>query len=148
MRISPRRLAVAALSALATATVFATPAGAGGHGDGISVSPYGTISDDGAVTLHGTYRCSAASPHGVQIQAAVAQDSTRVGFGGEEAVCDGRQHKWSATVGPAWGRVLHEGPAGAEVRLQSATLGSSPFSVRVSYLAESHGDIVLRHKHH
>ncbi|MCB5182249.1 DUF6299 family protein [Streptomyces antimicrobicus] len=145
MRISPSRLTAATLSALATAAVFATPAGAGAFGNEISVSPYGTISDAGAVTLHGTYRCTPGSPHGVQIQAAVLQDSTRVGFGGEEAVCDGEQHKWSATGSLEWTRV-HEGPAGAEVRLQSAALGSG-FTVRVTYLAESHRDVVLKKSH-
>ncbi|MFJ3926064.1 DUF6299 family protein [Streptomyces sp. NPDC090022] len=148
MRISPRRLMVTALSALAAATVFSSPAGAGAFGNEIAVLPYGHISDEGTVTLYGTYRCDPVSPHGVQIQATLAQDGTRLGFGGEEAVCDGNQRKWSATGSLKWAQGIQPGPAGAEVRLQRATLGSSPFNVRVSYLAEQHRNIVLKPVHH
>lgn len=58
MRVSTRRLAVTVLSALAAATVFTTPAGARAQGDEISVQKSGHISDDGHVTLFGTYTCS------------------------------------------------------------------------------------------
>ncbi|RSS80195.1 hypothetical protein EF918_14530 [Streptomyces sp. WAC06614] len=81
----------------------------------------------------------------MQIQAAVHQDSTRLAFGGQEAVCDGEPHKWSATGSLKWTRV-HEGPAVAEVRLQSASLGSG-FSVRVSYLATAEREVFLKTQH-
>ncbi|MFF5446878.1 DUF6299 family protein [Streptomyces sp. NPDC012888] len=142
MRISPRRVAVAALSTLAAMSAFTTPAGAGAFGDEISVLPYGHISEN-SVTLYGTYRCDPASPRGVQIQATVVQDGTRLAFGGEEAVCDGEQHKWSATGTLRMTPDVHPGGAGAEVRLQHASVGSSPFSVHVSHLAEQHRDIEL-----
>ncbi|MFF4297778.1 DUF6299 family protein [Streptomyces vinaceus] len=145
MRVSTRRLTVTALSVLAAATAFTAPADARPHENSISVQEVGHISEDGHVTLYGTYACAPSSPRGVQIQLTLAQDSTRLGFGGEEAVCDGREHDWSASASPEMVD-LHPGAAGAEARLQAASLHSG-FGVRVSYLAQAERDVVLEEKH-
>ncbi|MEV0412655.1 DUF6299 family protein [Streptomyces sp. NPDC050448] len=145
MRVSTRRMAVTALSALAAATVLTTPAGARAQGDEISVQKFGHISGDGQVTLFGTYTCAPSSPRGVQIQVTLVQDGTRLGFGGEEAVCDGGQHDWSATTSLRLTPDVHPGPAGAEARLQSANLHSG-MTLRVSYLAQAERDVVLERK--
>ncbi|WP_053786987.1 DUF6299 family protein [Streptomyces sp. XY332] len=146
MRVSTRRLAVTALSALAAASVFTTPAGARSHGDEISVQEFGHLSHGGRVTLFGTYTCRPSSPRGVQIQVTLVQDGTRLGFGGEEAVCDGYEHDWSASA-PLDLVHLHPGAAGAEARLQSASLHSG-FTLRVSHLAKTEREIRLEEKHH
>ncbi|MFF1495598.1 DUF6299 family protein [Streptomyces sp. NPDC058304] len=150
MRASTRRLAVTVLSALAAATVFTTPAGARAKGDEISVQKFGHISDDGHVTLFGTYTCRPSSPRGVQIQVTLTQDTdaqgtTRLGFGGEEAVCDGQEHDWSASA-PLDLVHLQPGAASAEAKLQSASLHSG-FALRVSYLAKTEREIRLEEKH-
>ncbi|MFI6148949.1 DUF6299 family protein [Streptomyces sp. NPDC051109] len=144
MRVSTRRVAVTALSALAAATALTAPADARSHGNEISVQEVGHISEDGRVTLFGTYRCEPSSPRGVQIQVTLAQDSTRLGFGGEEAACDGQQHDWSASTSLKLVTV-HPGAAAAEAKLQSASLHSG-FSVRVSYLAQAERDVWLEEK--
>ncbi|MFK0234300.1 DUF6299 family protein [Streptomyces vinaceus] len=144
MRVSTRRLTVTALSALAAATAFTAPADARSHENSISVQEVGHISEDGHVTLYGTYACAPSSPRGVQIQLTLAQESTRLGFGGEEAVCDGREHDWSASASLELVNV-HPGAAGAQARLQAASLHSG-FGVRVSYLAQAERDIVLEQK--
>lgn len=146
MRVSTRRLAVTALSALAAASVFTTPADARAHGDTISVQEFGHISDDGHVTLFGTYACAPSSPRGVQIEVALVQDGTRLAFGGDEAVCDGAEHDWSATSSLRLTPGVHPGPAGAEARLQAANLHSG-MTLRVSYLAQAERNVVLEHAH-
>ncbi|MER5929580.1 DUF6299 family protein [Streptomyces sp. NPDC002054] len=147
MRISTPRLALAAVSVLAATSAFAAPASAGAFGNDISVQPYGHISKDGNVTLFGTYRCTAPSPSGaVQISATLVQDGTRLGFGGEEAICDGEQRKWSATGSLRMTPDVHPGGAGAEVRLQSAR-PSGGLVPHVSYVAEDRRDIELVERH-
>ncbi|MEU9179698.1 DUF6299 family protein [Streptomyces sp. NPDC048550] len=146
MRVSTRRLAVTVLSALAAATVFTTPAGARSHGDEISVQKFGHISDDGHVTLFGTYKCRPSSPRGVQIQVTLVQDGTRLGFGGGEAVCDGAKHDWSAGTSLRLTPDVHPGAAGVEARLQSASLHSQ-MTLRVSYLAQTERDVQLEARH-
>ncbi|MEV8532808.1 DUF6299 family protein [Streptomyces sp. NPDC051211] len=143
MRITTPRLALAAVSAVAAAAAFTAPASAGAFGNEISVQPYGHISENGTVTLSGTYRCTTPSPSGaVQISATIVQDGTRLGFGGEEAVCDGEQRKWSATGSLRMTPNIHPGGAGAEVRLQSVR-PSGGLIPHVSYVAEEHRDVEL-----
>ncbi|MFK0045002.1 DUF6299 family protein [Streptomyces sp. NPDC090741] len=144
MRVSTRRLAVTVLSALAAATAFTAPADAHSHDNQISVQEVGHLSEDGHVTLFGTYRCEPSSPRGVQIQVTLTQDSTRLGFGGEEAVCDGQEHDWSASASLELVD-LHPGAAGAEARLQAASLHSG-FKLSVAHLAETGRDIWLEEK--
>ncbi|MFD7839942.1 DUF6299 family protein [Streptomyces sp. NPDC059761] len=145
MRVSTRRLAVTVLSALAAATAFTAPADAHSHDNQISVQEVGHISEDGHVTLFGTYRCEPSSPRGVQIQVTLTQDSTRLGFGGEEAVCDGVEHDWSASASLELVN-LHPGAAGAEAKLQAASLHSG-FKLSVAYLAQTERDVYLEEKH-
>ncbi|MFJ3171577.1 DUF6299 family protein [Streptomyces roseus] len=147
MRVPTRRLAVTALSALAAGTAFTAPADARSHENSISVQEVGHLSGGGRVTLYGTYVCTPSSPRGVQIQVTLTQDSTRLGFGGQEADCDGREHDWSASadVNPALVN-LHPGAAGAQAALQSASLHSG-FKVSVSYLARAEQDVRLEQRH-
>ncbi|MFE2140956.1 DUF6299 family protein [Streptomyces sp. NPDC059456] len=146
MRVSTRRAAVTVLSALAVAGVFTAPADARSHGGEISVQEFGHLSADGHVTLFGTYSCAPSSPRGVQIQVTLVQDGSRLGFGGEEAVCDGGQHDWSASASLRMTPGVHAGAAAAQARLQSANLGTA-MTLRVSYLAEAERDIVLEEKY-
>ncbi|MFF4103422.1 DUF6299 family protein [Streptomyces sp. NPDC001903] len=145
MRVPTRRLAVAALSALAAATAFTAPADARSHENAISVQEVGHISDGGRVTLYGTYVCEPSSPRGVQIQVTLAQDSTRLGFGGQQAECDGREHDWSASASLELVN-LHPGAAAAEAGLQAASLHSG-FTLRVAYLAQTERDVHLEEQH-
>ncbi|MFF4852628.1 DUF6299 family protein [Streptomyces sp. NPDC001194] len=152
MRVSTRRLAVTVLSALAAATALTAPADARSHQNAISVQEVGHISEGGHVTLYGTYACAPSSPRGVQIQVTLTQDAgdrgtTRLGFGGQEAECDGQPHDWSASadVNPSLVN-LHPGAAGAQARLQTASLHSG-FKLSVSYLAQAEQDVVLEEKH-
>ncbi|WP_327283835.1 MULTISPECIES: DUF6299 family protein [unclassified Streptomyces] len=146
MRVSTRRVAVTVLSALAAASVFTTPADARSQGDEISVQEFGHISEDGRVTLFGTYSCTPSSPRGVHIQVTLAQDGTQLGFGGEEAVCDGAEHAWSTSTSLRMTPDVHPGPATAQARLQSSSLHSG-MTLRVSYLAQAERNIVLEEKH-
>ncbi|MFD9724955.1 DUF6299 family protein [Streptomyces sp. NPDC059072] len=97
MRISGRRMALAALSALASTAVFTAPAGATVFNQGISVRPDVHIAGDGTITLSGTYHCEQASPLGaMQIKAAVLQDGHQLSIGGAQVVCDGTERVWEA----------------------------------------------------
>ncbi|MGP3686667.1 DUF6299 family protein [Streptomyces sp. IBSNAI002] len=112
-------MALAALSALAATAVFTAPAEATSFDQGISVQPYGHISEDGTVTLSGTYHCTSPSPVGakLQIAASVIQHGTRLAFGGGEATCDGQEHAWQATGSLRYTPGIKAGPARAEARL-------------------------------
>ncbi|WP_329384385.1 DUF6299 family protein [Streptomyces sp. NBC_01351] len=132
MRIHGSRLALAALSALAATAVFTTQAGATSFDQGISVQPYGHISEGDTITLSGTYHCEAPSLVGtsLQIAAAVVQGNTRLAFGGGEAQCDGAEHEWHATGTLRFTPDVHPGEALAEVRLNEITLsGLMPKSI-------------------
>ncbi|MCX5013444.1 DUF6299 family protein [Streptomyces sp. NBC_00555] len=119
MGIHGTRMALAALSTLAATAVFTAPAGATSFDQGISVQPYGHISEDGKVTLSGKYHCTNPSPMGakLQIAAAVVQGGTRLAFGGGEAECDGQEHEWEATGSLKFTPAVHPGPALAEAQL-------------------------------
>lgn len=144
MGIHVNRMALAALSALAAAAVFTTPADATSFDQGISVQSYGHISEDGKVTLFGTYHCTAPSPMGakLQIAAAVIQDGTRLAFGGGEAQCDGEEHAWQATGSLAFTPAVHPGPALAEAQLNEIHFsGLMPRSIET--VAEDRREIRL-----
>ncbi|MGR4883320.1 DUF6299 family protein [Streptomyces sp. LARHCF249] len=148
MGIHGTRIALAALSALAATAVFTAPAGATSFDQGISVQPYGHISEDGKVTLSGTYHCSSPSPVGakLQIAAAVVQDGTRVAFGGGEARCDGREHEWEATGTLQFTPAVHPGPALAEAQLNEIHFsGLMPRSIET--VAEDRQEIRLTVRH-
>ncbi|MFG2293786.1 DUF6299 family protein [Streptomyces sp. NPDC048603] len=139
------RLVLAVACAATAAAVAAAPANSADFGNEISVYEQGRIVEGDSVTLFGTYRCVTPSPSGaVQIQATVIQDGSRLAFGGDEAVCDGEQRKWSATGTLRMTPGVHSGAAGAEVRLQSARLASGVFPpVAVSHLAADQKDVEL-----
>ncbi|MFG2985246.1 DUF6299 family protein [Streptomyces sp. NPDC048258] len=148
MRTIGRRLALTAFSALTAATVFTGSAQATVFDQGISVHPYGHISEDGTVILSGTYHCEAASPKGakLQIAAAVIQDGTRLAFGGGEAHCDGQEHEWQATGSLKYTPKVHPGPALAEAQLNEIHFsGLLPRSVDT--VAEDRQEIELTTHH-
>lgn len=64
MVMSGRRMALATFSALAAVSVFTAPANATVFNQEISVQPYAHITEDGSVTLSGTYLCEGSSPRG------------------------------------------------------------------------------------
>ncbi|MEV7521630.1 DUF6299 family protein [Streptomyces sp. NPDC091371] len=129
--MSGRRMALAALSALAATAVFTTPAGATVFDQGISVHHDAHIAADGAVTLSGTYHCEQVSPMGaMQIRATVVQEPGRqLTIGGGQAVCDGAEHRWEAQV-PGFLAGVHPGRATVTAALQEVRLqGLMPRSV-------------------
>ncbi|MCY0945854.1 DUF6299 family protein [Streptomyces antarcticus] len=144
MRVSRPRLALAALSALAAATVLTATASAAHGGNEISVQEDARIGGDGTVTLSGTYRCAPPSPVGtVQIAAAVLQEGTRLGFGGGEADCDGEVHRWEATGTLRLTPDVHPGAAAAEVRLQEIRRSGGLLPTSLRTVAEDRRDIEL-----
>ncbi|MFD3720677.1 DUF6299 family protein [Streptomyces sp. NPDC058674] len=145
MSVSGLRLALSALSALAAVTAFTAPASAAPHGNEISVQRDARIVEHGTVTLSGTYRCSAPSPVGtVQIAATLVQGHTRLGFGGEEAVCDGREHAWEATGSLRMTPDVQAGPAEARVRLQEIGRSGGLLPTSLRTVAEDRRGIELR----
>ncbi len=144
MRVSGPHLALAALSALAAATVLTASASAAHNGDEISVQRDAQIGEHGTVTLSGTYRCAPPSPMGtVQIAATLVQEGTKLGFGGGEADCDGQVHRWQATGTLRLTPDVHPGRAGAEVRLQEIGRSGGLLPTRLSTVAEDRRDIEL-----
>ncbi|MFJ4780767.1 DUF6299 family protein [Streptomyces sp. NPDC088762] len=132
MRIHATRMALAALSAVAGAAVFTAPATATSFDQGISVQPYAHISEDGTITLSGTYHCTVPSPMGatLQISAGVYQDGTRIGLGGGQAQCDGAEHEWRASGSLRLTPNVHPGPALAEAQLNEVQFsGLMPRSI-------------------
>lgn len=132
MRIHGSHLALTALSALAATAVFTTQASATVFDQGISVQPYGHISEDARITLSGTYHCETASPVGTspQIAVTVVQGGTRLTFGGGEARCDGAEHAWTASGSLRFTPDIHPGTAQADARLNEVTFsGLMPRSV-------------------
>ncbi|MFJ6797745.1 DUF6299 family protein [Streptomyces sp. NPDC091268] len=130
MRTPARRMALAALSALAATAAFAPPAGATVFEHGISVHEDAYVQEDGGVILSGTYHCEQASPMGaMQIKATVDQGDGRLSIGAEEVVCDGTERRWVAHAPGAFSHV-HPGRATVTAELQEIRLsGLMPTSV-------------------
>ncbi|MFI8518252.1 DUF6299 family protein [Streptomyces sp. NPDC085481] len=82
-------VAAGALLALTATTAHAGPA------DGLAVDPYGTVAEDGTVSLSGSYRCADDSAGPVFVSATLVQDDRSAGIGGTRAVCDGLVHEWT-----------------------------------------------------
>ncbi|MFD0270540.1 DUF6299 family protein [Streptomyces sp. NPDC127106] len=119
MRTSGSRIALAAFSALAAATVFTAPAEATVFNQAISVRSEAHIGEDGTITLSGSYRCEQPSPKGtIQVKATLVQDDVHLGLGAGEAVCDGRDHDWQAHAPLGYTPQVHAGPAEATAELQ------------------------------
>ncbi|WP_327168235.1 DUF6299 family protein [Streptomyces subrutilus] len=147
MALSGPRLALAALSALTAATALTAPATAAPQGNAISVQRHADFGGDGTVTLSGTYRCDGTSPvRTVQISAVLVQDRVRLGFGGGEALCDGREHPWRATGSLRMTPGVHRGPAGAEVRLQEIGRSGGLLPTSLRTVAEDRRAVEL-HRH-
>lgn len=141
MGMPGRRMALAALPALAATAVFTAPATATPFDSAISVQPYAHIGDDGTITLSGTYRCNDPSPVGaIQITASVIQDGVHLTTGAGDAVCDGAEHEWESRAKLRHTPGIHPGRARAEARLQEIRLsGLMPQSLHT--LAEDHRDV-------
>ncbi|GAA3269959.1 hypothetical protein Slala03_35350 [Streptomyces lavendulae subsp. lavendulae] len=143
MRTPARRMAFSAFSALAATALFAAPAAATVYQQAVVVSADAEIARDGAITLHGAYRCETPSPGGAtQIRVTVAQkDSGRLSIG-TGAVCDGAAHEWKVRA-PQYGAGLHAGRAVATVELQEVHLhGLMPRAVDT--VAADSRDIEIR----
>ncbi|MFE0580363.1 DUF6299 family protein [Streptomyces sp. NPDC058874] len=143
MRISPRRMALAAFSALAATTLFCAPAGATVFSQGISVHHDAYVAGDGTVTLSGSYHCEQASPSGaMQIKATVEHEGGRLSIGAEQPVCDGKERRWVATAPGRWVDV-RPGRAVVTAELQEVRLsGLMPRSV--STVAQDRQDVEVR----
>ncbi|MFJ6780902.1 DUF6299 family protein [Streptomyces yangpuensis] len=144
MRISARRMALAAFSALAATTLFGAPAGATVFNQGISVHHDAYVAGDGTVTLSGSYHCEQASPTGaMQIRATVVQeDGHRLSIGAEQPVCDGTERRWVATAPGRWVNV-RPGHAVVTAELQEVHLsGLMPKSVAT--VAQDTKDVEVR----
>lgn len=147
MRTHARRMALAALSALAATAVFTAPAGATVFNQGISVDEHAVISPDGGVTLSGPYHCEQASPEGaMQIKVTVVQDGNRLSIGtGGDLVCDGHEHEWRAHSPLSGG--VHPGRATATAELQEIRLSGGLFPRSISTLAKDSKDIRIHGIH-
>ncbi|MFJ7776183.1 DUF6299 family protein [Streptomyces yangpuensis] len=144
MRISARRMTLAAFSALAATTLFGAPAGATVFNQGISVHHDAYVAGDGTVTLSGSYHCEQASPTGaMQIRATVVQeDGHRLSVGAEQPVCDGTERRWVATAPGRWVNV-RPGHAVVTAELQEVRLsGLMPKSVAT--VAQDTKDVEVR----
>ncbi|MFF7182290.1 DUF6299 family protein [Streptomyces sp. NPDC008121] len=86
------RLVLAATSLLMAATASTAHAE---QVDDLSVDAYGTVADDGTVTVSGTYRCFDDSAGPVFVGSTLVQQNLSAGIGGTRAVCDGRVRTWS-----------------------------------------------------
>ncbi|MFJ7592079.1 DUF6299 family protein [Streptomyces sp. NPDC097617] len=143
MRISARRMPLAAFSALAATTLFTAPAGATVFNQGISVQD-AYVAHDGAVTLSGMYHCEKASPMGaMQIKAIVEQEGGgRLSIGAEQIVCDGQERRWVANAPGAFVNV-HPGHAVVTAELQEVQLsGLMPKSIAT--VARDSKDVEVR----
>ncbi len=119
MVMSGRRMALATFSALAAVSVFTAPANATVFNQEISVQPYAHITEDGSVTLSGTYLCEGSSPRGaVQVKATVVQEGLRLTVAAGDARCDGERHRWEARGSVRFTPGLHAGRAEAVAQLQ------------------------------
>ncbi|MEU9083133.1 DUF6299 family protein [Streptomyces sp. NPDC048357] len=144
--MSGRRMALAALSALAATTVFTVPAGATVFNQGISVHPRAHLAQDGSVTLSGSYHCEQASPVGaMQIKATLVQDGIRLSLGADEVVCDGKERTWVAHAPASF---VHVQPGHARVTGEIQEVRLSGFMPRsVTTVAQDSKDVEVREGH-
>lgn len=86
---------VAACVAAALATGLSPTSAAAQSGlDSVTINSTGQVTEDGTITLSGTYRCSTNRPGPVFIGSKVTQGDARADVGGTLATCDGRNHTW------------------------------------------------------
>ncbi|MFE3167271.1 DUF6299 family protein [Streptomyces sp. NPDC059224] len=112
-------LAAAAVgsAALLCAAVVPATAAPGDPSESVTVYSNGRLTDDGTVTLSGTYTCTdAIGP--VFVSSSVSQESPnhRHGVGGTRAVCDGVEHHW-ANTGMVTSEKLKPGAADVEATI-------------------------------
>ncbi|WP_158717867.1 DUF6299 family protein [Streptomyces sp. NRRL F-2664] len=143
MRVPARRMALAALSALAAITLSGTTAAATVFQQAVSVHHDAHVAGDGTVTLSGTYHCEQASPAGaMQIRATVEQEGGRLSIGAEQPVCDGTERRWVATAPGRWVDV-RPGRAVVTAELQEIRFsGLMPKSVTT--VAQDRQDVEIR----
>ena len=128
-----------------TATGLATLAvllGAGSAtsapGHDIAVNSRAVIGADHTVTTSGTYRCTgstALSP--VYVTASVRQRHTTMSGESQEAVCDGKVHRWQLRTGAFGGIRLEAGSATVQGRLVRIEPRSGLIPVETRFLADT-----------
>ncbi|MFC8567321.1 DUF6299 family protein [Streptomyces sp. NPDC057245] len=120
MPVRSAALATAAGAALLLLAAPAAPAATADAGlvtESVTVDSAGRVTADGAVTLSGTYRCTAGSgPVFVSSTVSQGDSSVRGGIGGTRATCDGLEHRWVNTGTPD-AVVLEPGAAHVEATL-------------------------------
>ena len=94
-------LALAAGAALFLVAAPALPAAAAPHPradrqESVTVDPKGRVSEDGTVTLTGTYRCTDSTGLAFVSSSVSMKNNPNLhqGIGGTLAVCDGAEHHW------------------------------------------------------
>ncbi|CAM5358289.1 DUF6299 family protein [Streptomyces pilosus] len=108
----------AALLLLGTGAAAPSAAAPADPAEVVTVDAKGRITDDGTITLSGTYRCLAgggAAFVGSSVSRA-ATDTLSYGIGGTHAVCDGKTHRWENT-GRVSGDRVKAGPAHVEATI-------------------------------
>jgi uncharacterized protein DUF6299 len=108
--------------------------------DHITLDPSARVTEDGAVTVGGTYLCSPDHRGSVLLGANLRQGTWHVSVGGTLATCDGREHTWRTTE-----RIRYEvGPGTLQA---DATMLELDFSYglvpRTTVLATDAHDIVV-----
>ena len=135
-------LTAAAGAALLLGTVAAAPPAAAAPGETVTISGTGHITDDGKVTLSGTYRCTGATGE-VFVASSISQAAEpgkRYPIGGTRAVCDGKEHRW-VNSGHVQGATLKAGSAHVEATVMELRPGGI-LLLPVTHAVE-HQDITL-----
>ncbi|MGW1932484.1 DUF6299 family protein [Streptomyces sp. NPDC001919] len=110
--------------------------------DDLSVYGYGTVGEDGTVTLSGMYRCLDDSAGPVFVGSTLVQGVRSAGIGGTRAVCDGHLHEWVNTAvvkDPAY----RPGAATVRAALMQLTTGEAGLP-EPGYLATEDASVELR----
>jgi hypothetical protein len=101
MSVRSAALATAAGAAMllpAAPAATAAPHDARQVTESVTVDQAGRITEDGTITLSGTYRCTGGTgPVFVSSMVSQSRSSVQYGVGGTRAVCDGQEHRWVNT---------------------------------------------------
>ena len=96
---------------------------------------------DGAITVSGSYQCSADHVGTVLVGGTVEQADLHAAIGGSVATCDGRPHTWR-TTGQPYGAFL-PGPARGDATLVELHAGESLIPVLPNILAHDTRDVTI-----
>ncbi|GAA3059473.1 DUF6299 family protein [Streptomyces olivoverticillatus] len=108
----------------------------------VGVDRSGWVDAEGAVTLSGSYRCSApAKPGSVFVGSNIRQGLQSSGVGGSTAVCDGKAHRWRNT---GHANQTPRGPGGVQADASLLWLERNRQGIPVPHvLATTERDITL-----